>query len=207
MSNIITTAANKTVPLTAIPVGSSYCTARNIYRTVAGDAGNHKYVGQLAGNVTTTYSDILDDASLGVDAPVTNTTTNLVDSTSGKQLDFGISGVRAVSVETDKTFKTAGGRKLSYATVSATPYNLLVTDEILYVAYTATGATSIVLPTAQLVAGRVIKIVDTGGLATTNNITISTEGAEKISGQDTYVININYSSVSLTSNGTHWFVY
>jgi len=34
---------------------------------------------------------------------------------------------------------------------------------------------------------------------------ISTEGAEKIDGLDTLVINNNYNSVTLYSDGTNWF--
>ena len=50
-----------------------------------------------------------------------------------------------------------------------------------------------------------IVIKDAGGLAGTNNITIATEGAEKIDGLDTLVINNNYNSVTLYSDGTNWF--
>jgi hypothetical protein len=76
-SNVITTSGgNNTVPLTAIAKGGGRCTARNIYRRVAGDTGNWKYAGQIANNTATTYSDTLDDASLGADAPTVNTTSN-----------------------------------------------------------------------------------------------------------------------------------
>ena len=91
-------------------------------------------------------------------------------------------------------------------TVNAATYDLLASDDILNVTYTATGAvTSLTLPTAQCVSGRVIVIKDAGGLAGTNNITIATEGAEKIDGLDTLVINNNYNSVTLYSDGTNWF--
>jgi hypothetical protein len=102
--------------------------------------------------------------------------------------------------------KSYGAIYRNVTTVNAATYDLLASDDILNVTYTATGAvTSLTLPTAQCVSGRVIVIKDAGGLAGTNNITISTEGAEKIDGLDTLVINNNYNSVTLYSDGTNWF--
>jgi hypothetical protein len=69
--NVANKAANGQISLTAIPVGAALTgvTSRNIYRTVAGDAGNYKLVGSIADNVTTTYTDNIADASLGGIAP------------------------------------------------------------------------------------------------------------------------------------------
>lgn len=91
-------------------------------------------------------------------------------------------------------------------TVNAATYDLLASDDILNVTYTATGAvTSLTLPTAQCVAGRTIVIKDAGGNAGTNNITIDTEGSETIDGAATEVISSNYDSVTLYSDGSNWF--
>lgn len=75
-SNVVTVtdlAVNGRVALTSIPVGaaSTGVTSRNIYRTVAGDAGSYKLVGSIADNVTTTYQDNVADSSLGAVAPTT----------------------------------------------------------------------------------------------------------------------------------------
>ena len=102
--------------------------------------------------------------------------------------------------------KSYGAIYRNVTTVNAATYDLLASDDILNVTYTATGAvTSLTLPTAQCVSGRVIVIKDAGGNAGTNNITIATQGAEKIDGLDTLVINNNYNSVTLYSDGTNWF--
>lgn len=99
------------------------------------------------------------------------------------------------------------GSKVGVTTVNAATYDLLVTDYILHVTYTGTGAvTSLTLPSAQVVSGRVIHIKDAGGNAGTNNITIDTEGSETIDGSATAVINSNYSAYSLYSDGSNWFV-
>src|SRR4051812_27723432 len=71
------TVADKTtngkVALSAIPLGGSAVTARNLYRTVAAGATYLK-LAQLADNTTTTYTDNIADSALGVQAPTTNTT-------------------------------------------------------------------------------------------------------------------------------------
>ncbi|MEI6732083.1 MAG: hypothetical protein WCK90_05410, partial [archaeon] len=82
-SNIITTATNKKVPLTLIPIGRSGTTARKIYRTVAGNTGDYKLVTTITNNTDTTYLDVLADASLGASAPTVERSGGLKISTQG----------------------------------------------------------------------------------------------------------------------------
>lgn len=89
--------------------------------------------------------------------------------------------------------------------VNASTYTVLEKDNIIHSTYSATGAQTITIPTAQLVSGRIITIKDAGGNAGTSNITIGTEGTEKIDGSDTAVINSNYGVITLYSNGSNWF--
>lgn len=72
---VVDKTANGKVTLTNIPVGGSAVTARNLYRTVAGGSTYLK-LAQLADNTTTAYTDNIADASLGVQAPTANTTSN-----------------------------------------------------------------------------------------------------------------------------------
>ena len=67
---------NQQVDLSSIPTGTSRVTARKIYRTVAGDAWPYfcQLVTTINDNTTTTYTDNLVDASLGVYTPGNNTT-------------------------------------------------------------------------------------------------------------------------------------
>lgn len=100
-----------------------------------------------------------------------------------------------------------GGLFHNITTINAATYDLLTSDYILHVTYTTTGAvTSLTLPTAQTVEGRVIIIKDAGGNAGTNNITIDTEGSETIDGQITKVLNGNYESLKLYCDGSNWFI-
>lgn len=101
--------------------------------------------------------------------------------------------------------KNYGANIQNVTSVTTATYSTLASDNIIHSTYSATGAVTITLPTAQLVSGRIITIKDAGGKAGTNNITIATEGAEKIDGLDTLVINNNYNSVTLYSDGTNWF--
>lgn len=100
-----------------------------------------------------------------------------------------------------------GGQTAKVTTVAAATYNLLETDYILNVTYTGTGAvTNLQLMTEQTVAGRVIRIKDAGGNAGTNNITITTEGAQTIDGAATLILNTNYQAVDLYCDGSNWFI-
>lgn len=72
---------------------------------------------------------------------------------------------------------------------------------------TPAAAVTVTLPaTLVAVAGYRLTIKDCGA-ATTYNITVATEGSTaKIDGADTAVLSNNYASITLVSNGTHWFV-
>lgn len=106
-----------------------------------------------------------------------------------------------------KQLQSYGGIIRNTTTVNVATYDLLATDDILLVTYTTTGAvTSLTLPTAQVIDGRVIVIKDAGGNAATNNITIDTEGAETIDGANTQVISTNYGSITIISDGTTWYL-
>jgi hypothetical protein len=96
--------------------------------------------------------------------------------------------------------------KVVVTTVAAATYSLLPTDYILAVGYTVTGSVAITIPTAQCVSGRIIEIKDSGGNASTNNITVTPQ-AETIDGDATLIISTNYNSASLYSDGNNWFVY
>ena len=93
-------------------------------------------------------------------------------------------------------------------TVAASTYDLLVTDYILNVTYTATGAvTSLTFPTAQVVKGRIVTIKDAGFLAGTNNITVDSEGGALFDGAATAIINTNKAAKNFYCDGTNWLIF
>lgn len=76
------------------------------------------------------------------------------------------------------------------------------------VVYTALSAPrSFVLPDAStLDPGKHIMILDESGLAGTHNITVDGSGAQTINGALTHVINTNYGSVCVETDGSNWFI-
>ncbi len=91
-------------------------------------------------------------------------------------------------------------------TVSASTHSLALTDNILHVTYSATGACTITWPTAQMVSGRLIRIKDAGGDASSNNITLATEGSQTVDGESTYVMNLDYSCLTVYCDGSNLFI-
>ena len=69
-----TSAGSDQLPLSVIAVGPSGTTARNLYRTVAGGS-QLKFLVTIANNTATTTNDSVADASLGANAPTSNTAT------------------------------------------------------------------------------------------------------------------------------------
>jgi hypothetical protein len=92
-----------------------------------------------------------------------------------------------------------------YPTVKiSSDYNVDINDYRISVDSSG-GTVSVTLPssTVKIQNGETFIIKDSGGGATTNNITISGNG-NSIDGSATYVIANNYASVVLTFNGTDW---
>jgi hypothetical protein len=78
-----------------------------------------------------------------------------------------------------------------------------LTDRRLHLVNTS-AARSLDLPAVSATLYLVVK--DVTGSAATNNITITTPGAETIDGAATYVIDANYASVTIVSDGVNYFV-
>jgi len=104
-------------------------------------------------------------------------------------------------------WKTLLGSGTALATVAAATYTVLPDDGTVHVTYTATGTVAVTLPTAGVISDRKLFIKDAGGNAGTYNITIDTEGSETIDGAATQVLNGDYNSISLYSDGSNWFIY
>lgn len=91
----------------------------------------------------------------------------------------------------------------SYVSVTAATYAARAGDRLIGV--NRAGAVTVTLPTAQLRAGRNYTVKDESGAASTNNITVATEGSETIDGSATDVISDNYGAKHYYSNGSNWF--
>jgi hypothetical protein len=84
----------------------------------------------------------------------------------------------------------------------------LSTDDEVIIGVTNTAANrTIRLSTSDCVAGRIVIVKDESNGAQSHNITVDTEGSEKIDGADSKLINTNYGVLRLYSNGSHWFTF
>jgi hypothetical protein len=70
----------------------------------------------------------------------------------------------------------------------------------------ATGTTAFTVTMPSAVIGRRLTVKDSGGGAASYNITVATPASETIDGAASFVLNINYGAVTLTSDGTNWFI-
>lgn len=80
-------------------------------------------------------------------------------------------------------------------------------DVIVSVTRTAHGTCTVTLPTAGTLNKRIVIVDDAGLNANNQNITIDTEGSEKIDGSDTATISTAGGSVRLYSDGSNWFTF
>ena len=121
-------------------------------------------------------------------------------------------GADAITIETDTglmfywdtTVWVPLNRK-EYRQITVIGPTVLGADETI-VGVDRTGVVTITIPTAQSVLpGRPYVIKDESGDASTNPITVNTQGAELIDGAATDTINTDFASIGYYTNGTNWF--
>lgn len=113
------------------------------------------------------------------------------------------SATRAFALGVSGNAKLDGGITFKGTDLNiAGPYNITESDYAIEVRYTLTGAITLNLPSIATVGnGRTIPIIDSGYNATTNNITIAPNGADKINNVvGNYMITASGTSLILKSN-------
>lgn len=110
-----------------------------------------------------------------------------------------------ISDDVAETDLTSGGSAdltittTSSATYSATTYNTM------YIVDSSSNAVEIDLPTASGQAGKTIDVLAKTGA--TNAVTIDPNSPETINGNSaSYVLNVNYSNITLVSDGSNWVI-
>jgi len=94
------------------------------------------------------------------------------------------------------------GRDLDISSITS---NTSATDGKTYLTDTTGGAVTITLPTPE--NNGFVSVVDSGGDANNNNITVARNGSESIQGVAAdYVIDSNRASLNFVSDGTNWFI-
>lgn len=100
-------------------------------------------------------------------------------------------------VSLNNGFKLTAVSNISTATT-------LTTSTIIALIDTSSSAFTVTLPDAPNATNHYFIILDTGGNAGTNNITIDTDGASLITGESSVTITNNYNCLTLFSEGSNW---
>ena len=112
-----------------------------------------------------------------------------------------------------KTYTGSGGSQLppevktastSNFTVSLTPSNSSTYNdiEVIYLVSNSSTAVTATLPTAASIEGKNVHVKRLG----TANVTVDGNSSETIDGSATFVLTSQYSSVTMISDGTNWYI-
>lgn len=109
---------------------------------------------------------------------------------------------QAVSFADDKTTRLYGGLITPIVTKNAN-YTLTTADHTV-LADTSLSPLTITLPTAVGAAGRQFVIKDWKGQALARNITVATTSSQTIDGGALHLLNANYATCTVVSDGANW---
>src|SRR5271156_2925161 len=162
----------------------------------------------LLGNGADCADGISNSAAIGANSFVGADSCLVLGGTGLAQVNVGIGVTIPLA-----TLHVVGGQIVN-TVVATTPYDVQSTDYTVFAPTSSTPVTpfSVVLPNpdtnnATAPNGQVFYIKDTGGNATLNNITIDAGLlGVLIDGASTYVINSDYGSVRIISDGTNYFI-
>lgn len=120
-------------------------------------------------------------------------------------IDFIGGGISANSSGAIATVRIPGaiGGKVNRTSVNG-DYDILTTDFLLGVDTSASRNLRLMIN--ALDDGKLYCIKDESGNASINNITISTEGTATIEGQSTFIIDQDWQSIWIYSDGINWFM-
>lgn len=121
-------------------------------------------------------------------------------------------GVTALSGGTDINVSSATGNVTvstvgQFATTTVTTNSSSLSATNTYVGVNFAGAVTINLPSgSSVVQGKYMLIKDESGNASTNNITVLANGTDKIDGQSSAILALNYGSITVIWNTNHWSI-
>lgn len=104
------------------------------------------------------------------------------------------------------SFSFGGALTGSIVNANAATYSTTNTDFLIHSTYSTTGTQTITLQTADCWDGRMLEIKDGASNATTNNITVDTQGSEKIDGADTLLLDEDDEEFSLYCYSSNWYI-
>lgn len=196
--------------LEALTTGSgNTCLGSNAAQDlISGD--DNTFIGKGVINNLTTGSNNIAIGSSAASAYTTSESSNIIIGNAGvvgesNTMRLGTQGTGAgqqSQTHIAGVINTVSGRVVKVTSPGAYPYTSLITDHVILV---DTSSARTITPLANPVVGTLYYIKDSVGLAATNNITITPSG-KNIDGAASYVINLNYGSVTIVYNGTEWSI-
>lgn len=114
-----------------------------------------------------------------------------------------LSGTTTVASTTTSKFISGVGRRVKVTSTTTSPYSVLTTDEIISIG--TIGAPFTVTLPASPTTGDIYTVKDANGSASVSNITIGGNG-NNIDSAATFVMNVNFSAVTVVYNGTKWII-
>lgn len=75
-----------------------------------------------------------------------------------------------------------------------------------YLVDSSSSSLTLTVSTSSIEAGKELIIKDSTGSSATNSIVVQTEGSETIDGQSSFTISSNYTSITIVSDGSNWFI-
>lgn len=109
----------------------------------------------------------------------------------------------AVQITSGGSLPAVPGSVTSFSSTSITSdLTIIPADTFVHIKVVTTAPRIVTLPLASsVVAGRIFYIKDFTGSSPTNNITVQTSGGDTIDGSSTYLINSEYHSLMVVSDG------
>lgn len=101
----------------------------------------------------------------------------------------------------NRTVFLPGSSRMAYVTKTAA-YTATPMDEMIF-GNTASGSFSVTLPPAANCPGKILRIMQ---ISATNNLTVDGNASETINGELTQVLDQQYSTLTILSNGTGWVI-
>jgi hypothetical protein len=172
--------------------------------------GNLTVLGNLNAMIMIDASNIMGDLNVtgNVNAPkiVGNLDGDICDDTTV----FGTLTATANVVAQKLVGNLFGGICYNTTVVSAASYSVNANDDFIFVDRTTTGTATITLPVISTLPNlrKIYHIVDSGGNASTNNITINRSGGDTINGETSALIDLDNNSISVVADlGSRWIIF
>ena len=99
-----------------------------------------------------------------------------------------------------------GGLQTNYITVATAATYVISVNNFIIFCNTLASSINLTLPTPIADHANILYIIDSGGNSSANNITITPTYPATINGQASCTISTNYTSLTIISNSTNYFI-